>query len=76
MILNYIHQTDCIPDDIDPEVTRVLARLLNVFGRVLDNIEACAAQDARDAVTGEDEHVSFVMSFYYDVREVFDDFLV
>ncbi|KAK8136014.1 hypothetical protein PG984_003954 [Apiospora sp. TS-2023a] len=76
MVRYYIYQMDLNPDETDPEVIRVLARILTTLGRVLNNIEASAAQDARELGISDDEHVRFVMSFYFDVREEFDDFLV
>ncbi|KAK8122705.1 hypothetical protein PG984_011375 [Apiospora sp. TS-2023a] len=74
-IYHHIHQMDCDHNEADPEVTHVLARLLTAPGRVLYNIESCAAQDAREAVTGEDEHACFAM-FHFDVLEEVDDFFV
>lgn len=76
MIRQYIHQLGSDPDDTNPAVTRILARLLTALGQGLDDIEACAAHDACEAGTGEEGHVAFVMSLYFDVREMFDDFLV
>ncbi|KAK8058224.1 hypothetical protein PG994_008672 [Apiospora phragmitis] len=76
MVRIYLDQHESGPDDMDPEVTRTIARLLRALGQVLNDIEACAAQDAQGGATGNDEQVAFVMSYYYDVREVVDDFLV
>ncbi|KAK7963591.1 hypothetical protein PG988_010565 [Apiospora saccharicola] len=49
---------DIGPDDTDPEVIRVLARLLTDLGQVLDDIEACATQAAREADKTKGDMVS------------------
>ncbi|KAK8113348.1 hypothetical protein PG984_013874 [Apiospora sp. TS-2023a] len=54
-ILHCIHQMDIGPDDTDPEVIHVLARLLTDLGQVLDEIEASATQNVQVVATDEDE---------------------
>ncbi|KAK7934764.1 hypothetical protein PG985_000259 [Apiospora marii] len=75
-ILHCLHENESSPEDTDPAVTRTIATILTTLGQALDDIEACAEIYAWEADTEEEEYVSFVMSFYYDVREVFDDYLV
>ncbi|KAK7995916.1 hypothetical protein PG991_015383 [Apiospora marii] len=73
IILYFLHENEDTPEDTDPEFIRQIASLLTTLGQALDNIEACAEIYAWEADTDEEEYVAFVMSFYFDVREVFDD---
>ncbi|KAK8035456.1 hypothetical protein PG993_010451 [Apiospora rasikravindrae] len=66
------------PDDIDPDTLRAIAQVLREMGEVLTEIEACAAHDAHEvgSETNNDEYLAFVLSLFFDIREVVDDFLV
>ncbi|KAK7967665.1 uncharacterized protein PG986_001942 [Apiospora aurea] len=79
MAMVFMNDQDCAPEDIDPEVLRVIAHLLADMGKTIDDIEACVAHDIREGVipaASDEEHVTKVMSLFFDVREVADDFLV
>ncbi|KAK8065426.1 hypothetical protein PG997_012173 [Apiospora hydei] len=78
MIMIFMNEQNCAPEDIDPEVLCVIAHLLADMGRAIDDIEACVAHDAREgaiATAGDEDHIRKVMSLFFDVREVIDDFL-
>ena len=75
IICIYIQQHGGV-EGIDVQTTRVIAHLLAGLGQVLDNVEACVQHDARRAATGDNKHVAYVMSFYYNIREVVDDLIV
>ncbi|KAK8100204.1 hypothetical protein PG999_010578 [Apiospora kogelbergensis] len=73
-IIMYIYMNGGI--DVSIEVTRVIAHLLVCLGETLNDIEASVHQDARTDATGVGTHAAYVMSLYFDVREVIDDLLV
>ncbi|KAK8003557.1 hypothetical protein PG989_003276 [Apiospora arundinis] len=76
IICIFIHDNGDV-EDIEIEAVRVIAHILFGLGLVLDNIEARADQDAEEIAGFEDtNHLTYVRSYFFDVREVVDDLIV